>query len=78
MPDAELIRLANEGALREKVVLQNQVERMLRDPKSQRFTRDFVDQWLDLKLIDFTTPDRRLYPDFDAFTTGQPSRWRPH
>ena len=65
MPDAELIRLASDESLRKNDVLHNQVERMLRDPKSQRFTHDFVDQWLDLKLIDFTTPDRRLYPDFD-------------
>jgi hypothetical protein len=27
--------------------------------------RDLGAEWLDLRLIDFTEPDRRLYPDFD-------------
>jgi hypothetical protein len=37
---------------------------MLKDPKAERFLVDFTDQWLDLKDIDETTPDRKLYPEF--------------
>jgi len=43
-----------------------QVERLLRDPRSARFEKSFVDQWLDLKKIDATSPDGLLYPEFDA------------
>lgn len=43
-----------------------QVERLLSDPRSARFEESFVDQWLDLKKINATSPDEKLYPEFDA------------
>ena len=43
-----------------------QVERMLQDPRSARFEKAFIDQWLDLKKINATTPDERLYPEFNS------------
>ena len=46
-------------------VLRQQVERMLRDPKAAAFTENFTDQWLSLRAIDDTMPDRMLYPEFD-------------
>ena len=42
-----------------------QVERLLRDPRSARFEKSFIDQWLDLKKIDATSPDEKLYPEFN-------------
>jgi hypothetical protein len=65
LPDDELFRHAAAGKLHEPAVLRAQVERMLADPRGQRFTQNFVGQWLDLREIDFTTPDRQLYPEFD-------------
>ena len=38
---------------------------MLDDEKSQRFVEDFLDQWLELEDIDATTPDEKLYPEYD-------------
>lgn len=38
---------------------------MLRDPKAVSFTENFTGQWLGLRAIDATTPDRMLYPEFD-------------
>jgi Protein of unknown function (DUF1592)/Protein of unknown function (DUF1588)/Protein of unknown function (DUF1585)/Protein of unknown function (DUF1595) len=64
-PDDELRMLAASGALRGPTILRNQVERMLASPKSQVFVENFVGQWLDLRQIDFTLPDRKLYPEFD-------------
>ncbi len=64
-PDKALLDFAAKGTLTEAEVLRSQVERMLRDPKARRFTENFVGQWLDLREIDFTTPDRQLYPEFD-------------
>ena len=66
MPDNELFRLATTNQLSDKQVIKKQVDRMLNDPKGRHFVRDFADQWLDLHLIDFTEPDRRLYPGFDV------------
>lgn len=65
MPDDTLLSLAKNGTLAKPDVLRKQVERMLADPKAKAFTINFVGQWLDLRDIDFTTPDKNLYPDFD-------------
>jgi hypothetical protein len=65
LPDEELFRLAAEEKLREPDVLARQVNRMLDDQKSDRFVHDFLDQWLGLRDIDATTPDEKLYPEFD-------------
>jgi hypothetical protein len=66
-PDAELLELAAEGKLREPAVAHGQIERLLDDPRSERFVVDFLDQWLNLKSIDDTDPDRKLYPEFQFF-----------
>jgi hypothetical protein len=46
-------------------VLREQVERMLRDPKAKALTENFTGQWLSLRAIDATTPDPKLYPEYD-------------
>lgn len=50
MPDEELRRLAGEGALRQN--LRAQVQRMLKDDRSQNFVRDFAGQWLRARDIE--------------------------
>ena len=45
-PDAELRQLARARKLREANVLDAQVDRLLRDPRSDAFVRPFVEQWL--------------------------------
>lgn len=65
VPDAPLRKLASAGKLREKSHLIAQVDRMLAAPSGKNFIKDFSAQWLDLSEIDFTEPDRKLYPDFD-------------
>ena len=65
MPDDELLSVATAGKLNRPEVLREQVERLLRDPKSARFVENFTGQWLDLRDIDFTEPDMRQYPEFD-------------
>ncbi|HEV7281969.1 MAG TPA: DUF1592 domain-containing protein [Pirellulaceae bacterium] len=65
MPDDELFDLAANNRLHEPDVLAQQVERMLMDAKSERLVQDFVSQWLKLREIDATTPDMKLYPEFD-------------
>jgi hypothetical protein len=37
----------------------------LADDKARAFTENFTGQWLKLREIDFTVPDRKLYPEFD-------------
>lgn len=65
LPDSRLLSLAEQGKLSQKEVLHAEVERMLDDPKSERFVGHFTEQWLDLNEIEFTTPDKILYPEYD-------------
>jgi len=67
MPDKRLSELAAANKLHQPGVLKNQVERLLHDPKSQRFVEDFLDQWLKLRLIAANDPDRKLYPELSAY-----------
>src|SRR5207247_1475867 len=45
-PDEQLLAAARQGQLQDSKVLRAQTERMLKDPKAERFVNDFVDQWL--------------------------------
>jgi hypothetical protein len=65
MPDDTLLGVAASGKLSEPATLRAQVERMLQSPKAGAFVQSFTAQWLDLRNIDATTPDARLYPEFD-------------
>jgi mono/diheme cytochrome c family protein len=55
MPDDELLELAEQGKLKEAETLTAQVKRMLSDPRSRRFSRNFVHQWLGLDGLDSVT-----------------------
>src|SRR6056297_625067 len=65
MPDETLLELAAAGQLRDPAVRSAQVQRMLKDPRVDAFVENFTGQWLDLREIEFTTPDAKLYPEFD-------------
>jgi hypothetical protein len=56
--------LSHAGNLRRSATLSEQTERMLSDPKSDRFLNAFLDYWLDLREINANTPDAELYPDY--------------
>ncbi len=60
MPDAELFRLAEQGALKDSATLNQQVERMLVDPKSKRFSNNFLRIWLELDNIGKMPPSREF------------------
>jgi hypothetical protein len=49
IPDDELLDVAAKGTLRDPKVLQQQVKRMLADPKSAALTNNFAGQWLFLR-----------------------------
>lgn len=63
LPDPQLRSLADQSKLKGEVI-QRQFQRMLTDPKGERFIASFTDQWLKLNEINFTSPDNR-YRTFD-------------
>ena len=65
IPDDELLDLANGGTLHQPAVLEQQVRRMLADPRSHAIVDNFVGQWLLLRNIPALAPDPYKDPDFD-------------
>ncbi|MEZ6140031.1 MAG: DUF1592 domain-containing protein [Zavarzinella sp.] len=55
IPDDELLTLAEQGKLRMPEILTQQITRMLADPRSKRFSRHFVEQWLGLDGLNSVT-----------------------
>lgn len=63
MPDDELFRLAAAGQLQNAATLRTQVNRMLADPKSEAFVRNFAGQWLELRKVGLNPPDVPRYDE---------------
>ncbi len=57
MPDQKLLEMAAQKNLRKPASLQEQVDRMLADSRSNRFVRHFIRRWLDLDNIGEMPPD---------------------
>ena len=66
-PDRELLELAAGARLSDPGVLEDQVRRMLADPRSEALSTRFASQWLRLQDAEDNIPEPYLYPDF----TGQ-------
>ena len=65
IPDDTLLDLALKGTLRRPAVLEQQVARMLADPRSDALVRNFAGQWLLLRNVPAVSPDQQVDPDFD-------------
>ena len=65
IPDDELIAAASQGRLSSSKVLEQQVRRMLADPRSSALIDNFAAQLLYLRNLEATSPDGIFYPDWD-------------
>jgi hypothetical protein len=65
IPDDELIEVASQNRLHLAPVLEQQVHRMLADPKADALVENFGDQLLYLRNLPATSPDGVYYPDWD-------------
>ena len=66
MPDNGLIAAGKSGTLKAEG-LKKEVDRMLADSKANRFVEDFTRQWLQLHRVGMFPPDKKLYPNYDAW-----------
>jgi hypothetical protein len=64
-PDEQLMKVASEGRLKTPAVLEQQVRRMLADPKAAALGTNFAGQWLNLRGLQSSGPLPLIYPDFD-------------
>jgi hypothetical protein len=65
IPDEELLSLAARGRLKDPRVLEQQVQRMLHDARSQALVDGFANRWLGLSKLTGIVPDTDLYREFD-------------
>jgi hypothetical protein len=65
-PDQQLVELAVAGKLRDSAVLDAQVRRLLKDPRSQSLVTNFAFQWLNVGRMDNIKVDPMTFPTFDA------------
>ena len=65
IPDDELLGLAERGELGDPLVLEQQVRRLLTDPRSNALVDNFANQWLSLRSVAGLVPDPNLFPEFD-------------
>ncbi len=63
-PDEELLQLAAAGTLGAADTIEQQVERMLADPRAQTLVSNFALRWLNVDEIDAVDPDDQLFPSF--------------
>ena len=67
-PDKTLLSLAYQRQLTTKPqVLQQQAERLLESERFSRFLTDFTESWLNLREMEFTIPDKSLFPEFNHY-----------
>tara|TARA_R110002096_G_scaffold67332_5_gene163317 strand:+ start:4136 stop:6637 length:2502 start_codon:yes stop_codon:yes gene_type:complete len=76
MPDDDLFDLAEAGKLRNPGALQDQIDRMLEDPKFDRFVEGFGAQWLRTDTFSAFEPNERVYRDYD-YTLGKAAVQEP-
>jgi Protein of unknown function (DUF1592)/Protein of unknown function (DUF1588)/Protein of unknown function (DUF1585)/Protein of unknown function (DUF1587)/Protein of unknown function (DUF1595)/Planctomycete cytochrome C len=65
IPDDELLDAAAHGRLKTPPVLEQQVRRMLADPRSGALVSNFAGQWLQLRNLRNSVPNEDLFPEFD-------------
>ncbi|MSO21396.1 MAG: DUF1592 domain-containing protein [Acidobacteria bacterium] len=65
IPDDTLLDLAEKNKLHEPATLEQQVQRMLADQRSDMLVNNFAGQWLVLRNLRAAAPDPRSFPEFD-------------
>ncbi len=65
IPDEALLNAAERGELSKPAMLEQQVRRMLANPRATALVDDFAAQWLNLRRINEVVVHPDFYPDFD-------------
>jgi mono/diheme cytochrome c family protein len=65
IPDDQLLTAASQGKLKDPAVLEQQIKRMIADPRSKSLISNFAEQWLHLRNLKNSGPDLQAFPDFD-------------
>ncbi len=77
IPDEELLTVAEQGKLSDPKVLEQQVRRMLADPRAKTLTTNFAFEWLKVRDMDALEPDPFTYPGLRSLAAERrcAARW---
>jgi hypothetical protein len=64
-PDDRLLQTAGKGTLNNPETIQQEVRRMLTDPRADALVANFAGQWLQLRNLRNVQPNTDEFPDFD-------------
>jgi len=64
IPDEQLLSIAGQGRLKDPIVLEQQVRRMLADRRSEALATNFASQWLRLTGLKDIAPESLIFGDF--------------
>ena len=73
LPDDELLEVAERRGLQDAAVVEEQVRRMLADPRSEALAENFAGQWLRLRNISGALPSDVLFPRLRRRACGRTS-----
>ena len=65
-PDAALVGAARRHRLTQPAALEQQIQRMLADPRADAFVTRFFFPWLGLDQLGRAEPDTKYFPDYDV------------
>jgi hypothetical protein len=65
IPDDQLLNIATQGKLKDPAVLDQQIKRMVADPRASALADNFAEQWLFLRNLKNASPNLDTFPDFD-------------
>ena len=65
-PTPRCSQLAEQGRLKDPAVLEQQVRRMLDDPRADTLVSNFAGQWLQLRNVETVKPDPVIFPFDEA------------
>ncbi len=65
IPDDQLLDLAERDQLKDPVVLEQEVRRLLKDSRSKALVSNFAAQWLQLRSLRAINPDQDVFPYFE-------------
>ncbi|MGJ8672387.1 DUF1592 domain-containing protein [Rubritalea sp.] len=66
IPDEELQALISDEKIKDPKVLRQQAERMLQDPRVDRFISQFTHQWLGLEMLEALRLNKKEFPQFST------------
>lgn len=66
IPDEVLLEIAIDDGLKDPAILEQQVKRMLKDPRAKNIANNFGYQWLGLAELANLRPDGQLFRDVDG------------